>query len=1065
MNANDLDKLLASLPDSVPTCISHYSGRREAERKQLASSATEALAALLEEARIHRSHYGFYAFKGETLTSLMLPPQKFSADDEQTLNQFEKRLEVCKLAALATCSFAQLTQFDLNGLPSTPEHAYTILVDRNPNWLDKWLSFAGQCLVPLYWPVLRRFEKEGLAKVSHNSSYFVGLVLSAAERRGTEFFRADAHLLAEQIWELLADDIAMVRILAWKDVDPSKESLSRTLITTLVMLVKEGSIDLNKLRELGFQSLYRLSDDRASKTLQKEAMVRLEKDQSLVSWWTTLIDSLPSDQRPGSFEVEYLRLLSTRNHETLSWALAKLSECGVPDLHLRDFYTNVGNVFFVKHKLPSLQAIILLRTIVRAQPTELEAIASVVVAALEHPSSEVQEKGLDLLEESGAYKLQSIANAMNFRVSALKGILKKRADGLLILSEQAPPRSQETRLDGHTVVNLDAHVDVDVLETDILSRIRQLNPALVEAAQVRETLRALQNGALDTDNNFYKGLRLDSRMIPRLNPERALQAVSDLDELIYLSIQVLQSKPNPDNVERTLDGVSRLCHLRPRDFASTTSALRKEIRKVINLENEFAFSQYSPFAGIFQNVDIAALLDAWLEGEIRAPGLYGQTPADAQITIARFFSARLEKLALRAAEKRPAPLLAAPTHAGGWIDPRVLGGRLRTWEESGAQPDLPDQVQCLLRLAPDFRSEAIQSLSFSASEFARACRFALGGDLCEPAVQPELWIAALRSRDPVASSAVLMKKFGVLGPDAIEPATYLENIEAFKQEPSRHQRLTNILLTQPPKPDGNNELANCPTILIHESNESSWTPALDKTTTSFFSIENILPANRESYFAYQSRLVASGMNRAGAYVGLWDVLFDPDVPVNLNARYVIAIALSSKQQEVHRLAIDAVISAVADGRIDGDAFGEVLGKLVLSENISPGRWATALREVSSISALHARFAHHAIEGCFQGMPLPEKGGQPNVPLLEVLHDLATGDAAIVLQPNTCTYLRSVTGKGKGAILAKLLLDMPQPDSANSLAALMQTIEIRLQRAERWQSWLDAKSEAPKQPMS
>jgi hypothetical protein len=77
-----------------------------------------------------------------------------------------------------------------------------------------------------------------------------------------------------------------------------------------------------------------------------------------------------------------------------------------------------------------------------------------------------------------------------------------------------------------------------------------------------------------------------------------------------------------------------------------------------------------------------------------------------QKSIHQFLSDRITAIASRAAMAEAAPLLAAPTHAGGWISADVLVERAQAFPRS-RRPELVDAVQALLRLAPDGRSEAL----------------------------------------------------------------------------------------------------------------------------------------------------------------------------------------------------------------------------------------------------------------------------------------------------------------------------------------------------------------------
>ena len=193
--------------------------------------------------------------------------------------------------------------------------------------------------------------------------------------------------------------------------------------------------------------------------------------------------------------------------------------------------------------------------------------------------------------------------------------------------------------------------------------------------------------------------------------------MENLDELIDLAAAVIEGTGEIDDVERVLDGVSRLCGERPADFAKRTGPLAK---RVIDLSRRTG----GPFVGLGPSEDILGVLRAWLDGILHLPssskkerdheffdydveGKKLDFYVHAANDVAKSLSRRTLEIAARAAAgKAPQMLLSAPTHTGGWIDPRVLVGRTREMEKRGEEPATLDVVFALLRLAPDHRREA-----------------------------------------------------------------------------------------------------------------------------------------------------------------------------------------------------------------------------------------------------------------------------------------------------------------------------------------------------------------------
>ncbi len=109
---------------------------------------------------------------------------------------------------------------------------------------------------------------------------------------------------------------------------------------------------------------------------------------------------------------------------------------------------------------------------------------------------------------------------------------------------------------------------------------------------------------------------------------------------------------------------------------------------------------------------------------------------------------RLAALAQRLEERRAAPLLSAPTHRGGWIEPTALATRIA----SSAEIDDDDLAQALLRLRPADDEQARTDAAELPGEAALALRVALGDDLTPPghSLLPASWdaVALLRSDQP-----------------------------------------------------------------------------------------------------------------------------------------------------------------------------------------------------------------------------------------------------------------------------------------------------------------------------
>jgi hypothetical protein len=255
--------------------------------------------------------------------------------------------------------------------------------------------------------------------------------------------------------------------------------------------------------------------------------------------------------------------------------------------------------------------------------------------------------------------------------------------------------------------------------------------------------------------------------VPVLTTLPPLLPIAGVDELIDGVAHAIEAIDSVDEVERIVDGIARLFDERPADFAARTQALVKRM-----------------YTGAL--ADARGLV---LPGDSERPARPGadlarRRPAPYQLSLL-VAGARADALHRPAPARdcppprpaRRAAALATPTHAHGWIAPRLLVERLAGYERAGRRPLASDLLQALLRLAPDGRGEALALAGDLRGEWAAAVRWALGGDAGPDAQgrkQAALWIAAGRARAPHADLSGPLAALGLRidWPDVLRPASY-----------------------------------------------------------------------------------------------------------------------------------------------------------------------------------------------------------------------------------------------------------------------------------------------------
>ncbi|GMN03826.1 DUF6493 family protein [Erythrobacter sp. MTPC3] len=228
-----------------------------------------------------------------------------------------------------------------------------------------------------------------------------------------------------------------------------------------------------------------------------------------------------------------------------------------------------------------------------------------------------------------------------------------------------------------------------------------------------------------------------------LDDAARIAPVKDLQELIDLAFHCAEIVEDVDEIERLIDGISRLADQRPADFRDRVDPLIHRMQKGGTSQTGLA----SALPGVAEAV--RALVLTWAMGEPRDPDnqeLAYYRQEDAFVPVIAF----LHSAARHVHSRQPRQLLSAITHRGGWIDPLVWVERLRA-VKAGGIADSMDFRLSLLRLAPDNRAQALEMASALSGDAGRLARFALGGNDTPTRSDRERyasWITAARARTP-----------------------------------------------------------------------------------------------------------------------------------------------------------------------------------------------------------------------------------------------------------------------------------------------------------------------------
>ena len=364
-------------------------------------------------------------------------------------------------------------------------------------------------------------------------------------------------------------------------------------------------------------------------------------------------------------------------------------------------------------------------------------------------------------------------------------------------------------------------------------------------------------------------------------------------------------------------------------------------------------------------------------------------------------------------------------------------------------------IQALLRLAPEYRVEALDAAGTVEGHIGRAVRWALGGEVGPTRLDwrfPQLWPAAGRSRWPSKQLDELSElELEAADPDGIVPAAYnWTSTTTISRVPWRNHHVPDIKISVSPCGTVHQFPVNHPTVEMH------WRDHLPSYGYGFSKrwlvhwVGLTWPAKIDAVFvagvgALMTRIdePPAGYMPNHAYLELLD---QPDRPWSDMARLALCVGLIGRDAGARGVAIDMLIEAIADGRAHPHELGEVCARIGRGGWMKTNRLASALGEVARLSHLNAHFVSAWIDRyivCVDEVPSDVHH------LLELLLEL---DTSLGLPFSLAARLKLGEPKGSSKT-AKLIrglrkLDAAQPTDA-CREALHGYLAGRISRGERW----------------
>ena len=499
----------------------------------------------------------------------------------------------------------------------------------------------------------------------------------------------------------------------------------------------------------------------------------------------------PTDTELKERQSAYIELLNLRISRVTAFALKKLSRLSsIKALDTPLFFEHIHLATELPTKGPAKTGLKLTQRVLKRHPECILSSFPLALGALQNESADIQELACDLIEHLvPLVDFQQTASILEV-LPACAPTVQYRLQVLFNLT------NDDKSIEGHLSPESLDHI------FDALSQTPE--PHRKQFGLSEENVLAHFPGPVEFDI-------MDTSVLSIAKPIRPIQTLEELIDTVSHAVEVVDSA---DEVERIMDGISRLCNQKPDDFKIKTAALLKRVSTPRYSESQ---RELIPGWGRLSHA-LKDLLLTWLTGK------YYHTPPpfyDLENSYPHIHINRIRELTRRVYKRQAGPLFAAPTHEQGWIDPIQLVARLRHLEADWKYSRRHDLTQALLRIAPDRRKEALGLSENIPSEVRPLFCWAFGGEQgpsTHHKKEYELWIAAGRARSPKhdLTEAYTVFKIKDKLPDSARPACYTWNASTRQAKHNPKYLFPEIIVShnqeEVPKDAGNKQTKSMPGI-------------------------------------------------------------------------------------------------------------------------------------------------------------------------------------------------------------------------------------------------------------
>jgi hypothetical protein len=708
------------------------------------------------------------------------------------------------------------------------------------------------------------------------------------------------------------------------------------------------------------------------------SLAALERDfaQFRAGWFSRFHASLePTTAERAARVGVYLRLLGSNIAPTVSFALDQLEPLvAAGAVPAEDLLARAPPALRAKAKGTVRRALALLSAVAGRGP-ERARVAPVAALALAHEAPEVQAAALKLIEALGTPEDTELRARVTSYAELVAPSMRAAVAAWLTGAGETTAASAPSA-----------------------SSPRSTTRAAQASGEAPSAAAGAEHAPPATTTKTVHSSIAEARRLTSIDGAEQL-----LDRLAFL----LENPGETDTLELALDATSRVAASPPeRARAAPLVKRARTLASRTHLERPVVF-------------EVARVALAWTTRERveRTPSAY-RSALD-------FFHGRHDALVERLLRGEARPLLSAPTHPAGFIDPHVWVARLRT-----AHTDDPwDVVLSLLRLSPDGRAPALAAARTLPGELGALARHALGAPDEPIGTTTALWLAAARARAPHEDDDAVERthprqgrgggQAGRLTPEVASSQHTYRDRDGVERTIRHHW----IEIERAPALPSTVEPLHL-SVLLHACHRAQyWSGGMfsgDEPTLRWAA--TLWPAWREPFFAEAVEALSRNLDGSEAR---WhdraylEPLVDPSTPMTPLARLTLAVALAAKQPDQHGLAVDALVLSIHDHRLPAALFGETMATLTSSGVVLAARWAKTLAEVARVSPSHAAWVVQVLIHALRG---PAAHAPKDLSkLLELLHELSLETGATLTDPDARAYLGALETGGKTAKLVKALL--------------------------------------------